>query len=73
MNNEEDCEEEIMNNEEDCEEDMKSDDEDTFAIYRKRNRVKFTDNVTIYKLPSINYHNHYISPEKIDKSMQTER
>ncbi|XP_029166361.1 kinesin-related protein 4-like isoform X2 [Nylanderia fulva] len=68
MNNEEDCEEEIITNEE---EEMESNDEDTFLIYRKHNHVKFTDDVIIHKLPSINY-NHDTLLEKIDKSMQTE-
>jgi len=57
-----------MNNEEDCEES----DEDTFLIYRKRNRVKFTDDVIIHKSPIMDYNCDTLS-EKVDTAIQTER
>ncbi|XP_070156906.1 kinesin-related protein 4 [Polyergus mexicanus] len=66
-----DFELDIINNEVDCEEEMESD-EDTFTIYRKRNHVKFTDDVIIYKSPPMNYNNRDISSEKADVSIQTE-
>lgn len=66
-----DFELDIINNEVDCEEEMESD-EDTFTIYRKRNHVKFTDDVIIYKSPPMNYNNRDISSEKTDVSIQTE-
>lgn len=66
-----DFELDIINNEVDCEEEMESDD-DTFSIYRRRNRVKFTDDVIIYKSPPMNY-NRDISSEKTNVSIQTER
>lgn len=64
-----DFELDIINNEVDCEEEMESDD-DTFSIYRRHNRVKFTDDVI--KSPPMNY-NSDISPEKTNVSVQTER
>lgn len=62
-----------MISEEDCEEEMESD-EDTFAIYQKRTRVKFKDDLITHKSPPMNYHNNCdISPEKTDTSTQTAR
>ncbi|KMQ97228.1 centromere-associated protein e [Lasius niger] len=66
-----DFELDLMISEEDCEEEMESD-EDTFAIYQKRTRVKFKDDVITHKSPPMNYHNNCdISPEKTDTSTQT--
>ncbi|XP_072755819.1 uncharacterized protein Root [Anoplolepis gracilipes] len=65
-----DFELELMNSEVDCEEEMESD-EDTFVLYRKDNRVKFTDDV-IHKSPPMDFTVRDILPEKIDISIQTE-